>query len=128
MIANALSKITAPILPTTIVHRKALVTRMRALIAAEQFGSQEYTAENVAHYKLFLLCAPAGYGKTTLLADFAQSTSIPCCWYFLDQKDTDRYTFLSGLLASIRYCFPGFGAKLDSLLALASETAASGYD
>jgi ATP/maltotriose-dependent transcriptional regulator MalT/two-component SAPR family response regulator len=128
MVPTALSKITAPILPPAIVHRETLIARMRALIAAEQFGSQEHAAENVAHYKLFLLCAPAGYGKTTLLADFAQSTGIPCCWYFLDQNDADRYTFLSNLLASIRHRFPGFGAALDPLLVLASETSASSHD
>jgi ATP/maltotriose-dependent transcriptional regulator MalT/two-component SAPR family response regulator len=128
MVSTALSKITAPILPQAVVHRGALIARIHALIAAEQFGSQEYAAENMAHYKLFLLCAPAGYGKTTLLADFVQSTGIPCCWYFLDQNDTDRYTFLSVLLASIRSCFPGFGVALDSLLVRASETSASSYD
>jgi ATP/maltotriose-dependent transcriptional regulator MalT/DNA-binding SARP family transcriptional activator len=64
-----------------------------------------------------LLCAPAGYGKTTLLADFARHTSIPCCWYFLDRTDTDKITFLENLLASIRHCFPQFSAALDPLLA-----------
>jgi ATP/maltotriose-dependent transcriptional regulator MalT len=125
---TTLNKFATPVLPPAIVHREALITRMRALIAAEQFGSQEHTAENVAHYKLFLLCAPAGYGKTTLLADFAQSTGIPYCWYFLDQNDGDCYTLLSNLLASIRHRFPGFGAALDPLLVLASETSASSRD
>jgi ATP/maltotriose-dependent transcriptional regulator MalT/DNA-binding SARP family transcriptional activator len=128
MVSTALSKIIAPILPPAIVHRAALIARMCALIGAEQPGSQAHATEKGARYKLFLLCAPAGYGKTTLLADFARSTGIPCCWYFLDQNDIDLYTFLSGLLASIRYCFPGFGVKLDPLLALASETSASSYD
>src|SRR5262249_46144185 len=128
MVSTVLSKITAPVLPPAIVHREALLVRMRALIAAAQFGSQEHVIEKAAHYKLFLLCGPADYGKTTLLVDFVQSTGIPCCWYFLDRSDTDRYTFLSGLLASIRCCFPGFGVKLDSLLVLANEISASGYD
>lgn len=122
MVSTTLSKITAPILPPTVVHRGALMARMHALMA------REHEAESVAHYKLFLLCAPTGYGKTTLLADFVQTTGISCCWYFLDQKDTDRYTFLSGLLDSIRYRFPGFGVALDSLLVRASETSASSHD
>src|SRR5215469_12269542 len=108
MVTTALSKITSPVLPPAVVYREALIARIHSIVAAEPFGSQEHVAEHVAHYKLFLLCAPAGYGKTTLLADFAQSTGIPCCWYFLDQNDTDRNTFLHGLLASIRHCFPGF--------------------
>lgn len=112
MASTALSKITAPVLPSTILHRETLVTRLRESITAEQPD----LAGGVAHHKLILVCAPAGYGKTTLLADFAQSTDVCCCWYFLDQSDTDGYTFLSGLLTSIRHRFPGFGAALDSLL------------
>ena len=67
-------------------------------------------------YKLMLLHAPAGYGKTSLLADVTSQASLPCCWYFLDHTDTDRITFLTVLLASIRQRFPNFGSALDSLL------------
>jgi len=115
MASTALNKIVAPVLPPNILHRESLVTRLYESITAGQFSVEG----GGAYHKLILLCAPAGYGKTTLLADFARSTGIPCCWYFLDQNDTDRYTFLSGLLTSIRYRFPGFGATLDPFLALA---------
>src|SRR2546421_5063924 len=111
MAATALSKIVAPVLPLTILHRESLVTRLCENVSAGRFSLEG----EEAYHMLILLCAPAGYGKTTLLADFARSTNIPCCWYFLDQNDTDRYTFLSGLLASIRHRFPGFGAALDPL-------------
>src|SRR5712692_2291123 len=114
MAPTALNKIVAPVLPSTILHRESLVTRLRESVTAGQFSLEG----GGAHHKLILLCAPAGYGKTTLLADFARSTGIPCCWYFLDQNDTDRYTFLSGLLTCIRHRFPGFGAALDPLLTL----------
>lgn len=121
MVSTALSKIVAPVLPSTILHRESLVTRLSESITAGQTSLES----GVAHHKLILLCAPAGYGKTTLLADFARSTDIPCCWYFLDQNDTDRYIFLSGLLTSIRHRFPGFGATLDPLLALSIGEASS---
>lgn len=120
MVSTPLSKIATPVLPSTILHRQSLLKRLYDSLTMEQPGQ-----ESIAHHKLILLCAPAGYGKTTLLVDLAQSTGIPCCWYFLDQHDTDRYTFLSGLLASIRHRFPGFGAALDPLLSLTvGETSA----
>ncbi len=112
MLSANLSKIAAPVLSSLILHRESLVTQLHDIVTARRFSLEE----SAAHYKLLLVCAPAGYGKTTLLADFAHSTKIPCCWYFLDQNDADRYTFLQTLLASIRHRFPGFGAGLDLLL------------
>lgn len=106
------SKIATPTLPTAVLYRESLITRLQDIIAPRQSSA----SESAPQYKLVLLCAPAGYGKTTLLADFARRTSTPCCWYFLDQSDTDRYTFLNTLLASIHQRFPAFGAGLDLLL------------
>ena len=60
--------------------------------------------------------------KTTLLADTVKHFSIPCCWYFLDQADSNKYLFLETLLSSIRRCFPSFGQDLDPLLMRARET------
>lgn len=118
------TKIATPTLPLAILHREALITRLQDIVTTKQSPATESTPR----YKLVLLCAPAGYGKTTLLADFAHHTSIPCCWYFLDRSDTDRFTFLNNLLASVRSRFPGFGAGLDLLLADDSLTASYADD
>src|SRR5439155_2285024 len=56
--------------------------------------------------------APAGYGKTTLLLDFAQASADPVCWYALDEHDRDAETFLHYLVASGRERQPEFGAEL----------------
>src|SRR5215472_10944117 len=92
--------------------RPALVQRLSEAIVGSSSGS---TAESFAH-KLVLLQAPAGYGKTTLLADFARATTIPCCWVVLDRSDMDPVIFLETLLMSIRERFPTSGAILDPLL------------
>lgn len=107
-----LRKIVASSLPPAILHRERLITQLNDIVASKRFPSKE----SITNYKLVLLCAPVGYGKTTLLIDFAQHTSVSCCWYFLDQSDTDSSTFLSNLLASIRHRFPQFGVELDALL------------
>jgi len=105
------SKIMRPNLPSSVLHREALVVQLREAL----IGSSSATGI-ASRYKLLLLCAPAGYGKTTLLVDFAQHTDIPCCWYFLDRTDTDKIMFLELLLASIRERFPFFGETLNAIL------------
>ncbi|HEY0752526.1 MAG TPA: BTAD domain-containing putative transcriptional regulator [Ktedonobacteraceae bacterium] len=114
-------KVTSPALPPTHIHRAILVNQLKAILQPATAGGDESSSP----YKLVLIHSPAGYGKTTLLADLAQHTDIPCCWYFLDHTDTDRLTFLSTLLASIRQRFPHFGSLLDLLLMGASSERAN---
>src|SRR5579884_3080092 len=105
----SLRRITRPILPPTILHRQALLASLSEAIIG--------TSSAPPWCKFVLLCAPAGYGKTTLLADFAQQTAFPCCWYALEESDADKITFLELLVASIRQRFAGFGSKLDAVVA-----------
>lgn len=100
-------KIQAPTLPVPILHRKAIVR-----LLADAMGSSQ--ASQIAPYRLILLCAPAGYGKTTLLADTVQRYSIVCCWCMLEYTDTPEI-FLKTLIGSIRSHFPLFGSHLDAL-------------
>jgi len=106
---SLLKKIMCPTLPAILLHRQTLVASLQ-----EAMGSKPHQGSPAALYKLILCCAPAGYGKTTLLADSVYSTSLPCCWYFLESVDTDPTVFLNTLLASIRSVFPQFGVGLDS--------------
>jgi LuxR family maltose regulon positive regulatory protein len=51
-----------------------------------------------------LVCAPAGYGKTTLLTEWAQSlvkSGTAVAWYALDPGDDDPIPFRSYLIASL---------------------------
>ncbi|CAG0926356.1 serine/threonine-protein kinase PknK [Thermoflexales bacterium] len=53
---------------------------------------------------LVLVCAPAGYGKTTLLAEWSQSLlpkGITVAWYALDASDDDPIPFGCYLIASL---------------------------
>lgn len=112
-----LKKISAPVLPSTILHRKALLQALGDVLCSPGIDSS-----SLSPYNLVLLCSPAGYGKTTLLADTVKHMSITCFWYFLDTLDTDRVTFLETLLFSIRYHFPQFGNHIDPLLAQLAES------
>ncbi|MBV9232336.1 MAG: hypothetical protein JOZ18_23715, partial [Chloroflexi bacterium] len=115
-----LRKITHPPLPPAVLHREALLQQLNDAITG---GSCESDKGGSA-YKLILLHAPAGYGKTTLLADFTRQAVLPCCWYLLDRSDADKITFLEYLLASVRTQFPFFGSALDLSLAAAADQGA----
>jgi LuxR family maltose regulon positive regulatory protein len=67
--------------------------------------------------RLVLISAPAGYGKTALLVDYAHQTDMPVCWYALDEADRDPRLFLSYLVASIRQRFSDFGEETGKLVA-----------
>ncbi|MDO8674043.1 MAG: tetratricopeptide repeat protein [Dehalococcoidia bacterium] len=73
--------------------------------------------------RLILISAPAGYGKTTLLVDFAHSTEATICWYSLSEADIDLRVFLEYLVASIRQRYPNFGERTLSLLEKVTDLA-----
>ena len=56
-------------------------------------------------YRLTVLQAGAGYGKTTALAMLA-ATHEPLVWYHLESEDTDPLIFLLSLIVSFKKTFP----------------------
>lgn len=57
--------------------------------------------------RLVLLAAPAGYGKSTLLAQWASATRLPVVWLSLDAEDNDLERLLRDLLAAWDAVQPG---------------------
>jgi LuxR family maltose regulon positive regulatory protein len=51
-------------------------------------------------HQLTLLSTPAGYGKTTLLAHWAQTSRLPVAWLSLGDEDDDPERFLRYLLTA----------------------------
>jgi ATP/maltotriose-dependent transcriptional regulator MalT/DNA-binding SARP family transcriptional activator len=94
------AKLTLPSQRARVINRKRLID----LLA-------EHTSQRVT-----IVSAPAGYGKTTLLLDFARSWNAPVCWYTLDERDRDLRTFLSYWLACGRVHFSSFGAEIEEAL------------
>src|SRR5512143_1456039 len=68
------------------------------------------------HDRVVLVLADAGYGKTTLLADFSQRTRLRTLWYRLDEDDRDWIAFLNYLVAAGREHDPGFAPTTASML------------
>ncbi len=90
-------------------RRSDLLSRQRLLDTLYEF----------LDFKLIILIAPAGYGKTFLLVDFAQSAELPVCWFALDPLDRDLHRFFVHFIAALAERFPEFGrasmAALESL-------------
>jgi ATP/maltotriose-dependent transcriptional regulator MalT/DNA-binding SARP family transcriptional activator len=68
------------------------------------------------HHRVVLVIAEAGYGKTTLLADFARYHRRPTMWYRLDEEDRNWVSFLQYLVAAGREIEPEFATATKGLL------------
>jgi ATP/maltotriose-dependent transcriptional regulator MalT len=77
--------------------------------------------EKGAQGRLLVVQAPAGYGKTTVLAYAARSLRWRTAWYKLDALDQDPMVFAASLVQSIRKRVPGFGTILEERLADIAE-------
>ena len=58
---------------------------------------------------LVLVCAPAGSGKTVLLADWARHGGRPVAWLSLDVGDNDPVRFWRHVVAALGQARPGIG-------------------
>ena len=56
--------------------------------------------------KITLITAPAGYGKSTLLADWALTKNIPVAWLTLEQEDNDVVKFWSYFFYAFKDIYP----------------------
>ena len=65
---------------------------------------------------LTLLSAPAGYGKTTLLAQWRASTRAPVAWLSLEPEDNEPTRFLTYLIAALQTLDPRLGTRAQALL------------
>ena len=101
----AASKLTIPQPLQTVVMRPELVARL----------------DGSAH-RVALVCAAAGFGKTTVLATWATGRRAPMAWLSCDVTDREPTRFWAGLLAAVSTAWPGAGDDA------AIELARSGAD
>ena len=68
-----------------------------------------------------LVCAPAGFGKTALLADWARGSAQPVAWLGLDGGDSDPARFWRGVVAALDGARPGLAGRLGAPLPHSAE-------
>lgn len=62
--------------------------------------------------KLTLLSAPAGFGKTTLLAQWVERQKHRVAWLSLDNEQNNPLCFLSYLIGSLQQVQPSLGSEI----------------
>src|SRR4051812_22567164 len=104
--------IASPLLETKLYIprlRRGLVTRPRLSERLSHGGES----------KLTLVSAPAGFGKTTLVAEWLGATPAderPTAWLSLDPSDNRAASFWPYLIAALQTVEPEVGATAISLL------------
>ena len=68
-----------------------------------------------------IVAAPAGYGKTMLVAEWAESQSRPTIWCAVDSDDSPQM-FFSHIVQAVRNVLPKFGADFESERFLSADS------
>jgi|GEM_PF-3522304 len=94
------TKLAVPRIKTNTLHRMRLLRQLRKNL----------------NKKLLVICGDAGYGKTTLLAQFCGEIKHPYMYFSLCSADNDLTTFFHYIVTGIRQTYPHFGDMTESVL------------
>ncbi len=93
------SKLRAPTLRSGVVPRARLAS----------------LRETAQRSRLVLVCAPAGYGKSTLAAEWSQLDPRVVGWVHLDRTDNDPVVLLTNIATALEHIGSAAGELLDEL-------------
>ena len=102
------TKLYAPRPAGHLVHRARLIDRLRAAAGGQ----------------LVLVSAPAGYGKSALVAEWLRAEGRPAAWVSLDTEDSDPRRFWAYVAAALGGLDPRLGESLAPALHPAEDGAA----
>lgn len=90
------AKLTPPVAPARLVGRK----RITDLPGPD------------GQPRTVVVCAPAGFGKTTLVLQWLAQRGVQPAWYTLDRRDREPARFVAHLVASLQRVAPGLAQPL----------------
>lgn len=99
------------------IATKLYVPRLRSGLVARPRLSERL--RRGADSRLTLVSAPAGFGKTTLLAEWLGATSGAVrhvAWLSLDPADNDPASFWTGVVTALQSAVPGVGSAALELI------------
>ncbi|WP_461171447.1 LuxR C-terminal-related transcriptional regulator [Arthrobacter sp. Z1-9] len=107
-------------MPTPVLATKLFFPAPRPQITSRPRLFQRLNDELGASRKLSLVCAPAGFGKTTLLSEWItqrrrQHPGVAIAWLSLDAHDNDPSRFLAYLVAALQGVDAEIGAEITGL-------------
>jgi len=100
------TKLFAPLVPPELVSRPRLIERFEAGL----------------HRKLTLVSAPAGFGKTTFLTEWAHQhkegsqVQLPVGWVSLDKDDNDLPRYWTYFIAALQTIHPDLGQSITDMI------------
>jgi len=89
------TKISVPRIMPEFVHRQRLTERIKRGVRGP----------------VTLLAAPAGFGKTNLLIEWREETTLPVAWLNLDEEDNEISRFYSYLVGALQTLEPSLGEE-----------------
>jgi LuxR family maltose regulon positive regulatory protein len=108
-------------MPTPVLATKLFVPAPRPQIVARPRLLKRLNGEPGSGRKLTLVCAPAGFGKTTLLSEWAAFSrrhhpGVRLAWLSLDEGDNDASRFLTYIVAAFQGVDAEIGAEATGLM------------
>ncbi len=94
------TKLNIPPIRPSHVHRTELIQKL----------------DKLREYKLALIVASAGYGKTSLVSEWVAQSPLKAAWFSIDAGDNDPVRFWDYFIAVIRTAFPEIGEPALTLL------------
>ncbi len=105
------AKLHAPRLPTDFVVRGGIDKKLKEKTEAS----------------IILFSAPSGYGKSTTVIDWLQSTGALYCWVSLDENDNITKKFVQYLVLAIQGVVPDFGGEINQITKSTQDISARDY-
>lgn len=93
---------------TPLLTGKLKPPKLRQVLARPRLLESKLPGER---YKLVIICAGAGYGKTTLMAQMADALPGQSLWYQIDSLDKDPAVFLRHLIEGVSLVLEGVGSR-----------------
>ena len=104
-------------MPSPLVRTKLFVPQVRrGLVSRPRLGDR---LDATTHPRLTLISAPAGFGKTTLLAAWAEAGAAagrPVAWVSLEETEQEPGLFWTYVVTALDAAAPGVGSAALSLL------------